>query len=207
MKIPSNSFSYRIPVYLILPLVCLAALLWPSTALAADDPGDTESASSSESAGVVSAEAFDAAVSESVGGAAVQRGGRDWWFGVRGGYYFDVEEPFLGVEGLFALTDISPRFYFNPNVEFVFVDNASMQTFNADFHYDLPTEGRLLVWVGAGLALIRFDPDGPRDSDNDLGGNFFAGVGSNQGTWIPYAQAKLVASDDTEFVLQFGVRF
>lgn len=131
--------------------------------------------------------------------------GRDWWFGVRAGAYFDVEEMALGAELLFPMTD---RFYFNPNVEFVLVDGADFITFNGDFHYDLPVEGKPLVWLGAGIAAVHFDPDGPADGDTDAGANFLAGLGYNAGTFIPYAQAKLlVTSDNNEFALMGGVRF
>lgn len=131
--------------------------------------------------------------------------GRDWWFGVRFGGYFDVDEPAVGGELLFPVND---RLFFNPNVEFVLVDNADYITFNGDFHYDLPVEGRAMAWVGAGLAAVYFDPDGPIDGDTDLGGNFFAGLGYNGDSIIPYVQGKLlVTGDNSEFVLMAGVRF
>ncbi|HSD65660.1 MAG TPA: hypothetical protein VLF95_03110, partial [Vicinamibacteria bacterium] len=40
-------------------------------------------------------------------------------FGLRAGYYTKVEKPFVGAE---LLVHMAPRFYFNPNVEYVFVD-------------------------------------------------------------------------------------
>jgi hypothetical protein len=125
-------------------------------------------------------------------------------FGVRLGYYTDVEEPFLGGE---LLLKLAPRLYLNPNVEAVLVDNGRLFTLNGDVHYDLPTGGRTMIWVGAGLAVINADPEGPENGDTDLGANFFAGLGRRTGRVIPYAQAKIIAKDDAELVLAVGIRF
>jgi len=125
-------------------------------------------------------------------------------FGVRGGYYTKVEQPFAGVE---LLARVAHRVYFNPNVEYVFVDNGTYTTWNADFHYDLPTHGSTYVWLGAGLALVRLDPEGPDNSNSDAAANFLAGLGFRGGSVIPYFQAKVIAKDETEFSLAFGLRF
>jgi hypothetical protein len=128
----------------------------------------------------------------------------DALFGVRIGYYTDIEEPMIGGEVLLRL---APSLYFNPNVEYVFLERATYLTFNADAHYDLPTRGRTFVWLGAGLGVISIDPDGPAEEDTDVVANFLAGVGVKRGGLIPYLQAKLIAKDDTEFSLAVGIRF
>jgi hypothetical protein len=125
--------------------------------------------------------------------------------GVRGGYYFEVGDPFLGVE---VITPVARRIFFNPNLEYVFVgEGLSYLTLNADFHYDFPMRGSNFVWAGAGLGLVRIDPEGPDNGDTDPALNLLAGVGFRTGKVIPYFQAKLIVEDDTEFVLAFGVRF
>jgi hypothetical protein len=124
--------------------------------------------------------------------------------GIRGGFYTEAEEPFLGAE---LLVRLAPRFYFNPNAEYVFVDRGKYITWNADFHYDFHARGRSFAWLGAGLALVTVNPPGPSNTDNDVAANFLAGVGVRTGSLIPYFQAKLIARDDTEFVLAFGLRF
>lgn len=125
-------------------------------------------------------------------------------FGVRGGYYTDIGEPFVGAE---LLTRIGNRIYFNPNFEYVFVENATYFTLNGDFHYDFPVGSDVYVWAGAGLGWSSFDFEGEDNSDNDLVANLLAGAGVNAGGVIPYVQFKLIIQDDTEFAIAVGLRF
>lgn len=125
-------------------------------------------------------------------------------FGVRGGYYFDASEPFLGAE---VIMPVARRIYFNPNVEWVFVEDTTFLTLNADFHYDFPTRGSTFVWAGAGLGILHSDPEGDDNGDTDPALNLLAGVGFRTGGVIPYFQAKLIIDGDSEFALAFGVRF
>ncbi len=125
-------------------------------------------------------------------------------FGVRGGYYTDVEEPFLGAE---VLVPVAHRLYFNPNVEYVFVENGSYWTFNADFHYDFVVDRRAFLWLGGGLGVVRVDPEGADNGETDAAANFLGGIGFRTGSVIPYFQAKLIAKSGTEFVVAFGLRF
>jgi len=125
-------------------------------------------------------------------------------FGLRGGYYTKVEEPFLGAE---LLVPVAHRLYFNPNVEYVFVENGSYVTYNADFHYDFAVDRKSFFWLGGGLGVLRVNPEGPDNSSTDAAANFLAGIGFRAGSAIPYFQAKLIAKSGTEFVVAFGVRF
>lgn len=128
--------------------------------------------------------------------------GSEWDFGVRTGLYIDTGDPFIGFE---ALTPITGNWFFNPNVEWVFAEGGDLATLNADVHYDLNLRTRNFVWVGAGLAGI-YDNFG--DSEFDIGANILAGIGMRYGTWIPYAQAKVLVSDaNDEIVGAVGVRF
>lgn len=127
-------------------------------------------------------------------------------FGVRGGVYTDIEEPFVGVELLTRVGDSS--WFFNPNVEFVLVDDGDLVTANFDFHYDLPVQAPIYVWLGGGPAVVFKDPPGRRsDSETDAGFNFLGGVGWNVEPLILYVQGKILVSDDSEAVAAFGVRF
>ena len=126
------------------------------------------------------------------------------FFGVRFGYYADSEKPFAGAE---LLVPVSHSIYFNPNAEYVFADGLTYVTFNADFHYDFPSRRRAFLWLGAGLGVAYVNPDGPAPSDTDVAANFLAGVGLSRGPIIPYFQFKLIAKDNTEAVIAFGLRF
>jgi hypothetical protein len=125
--------------------------------------------------------------------------------GIRVGAYFDPTDAFIGGE---VLVDITRQWWFNPNVEYVFVDRATFLTFNFDVHYDLPTD-EVYVWIGGGPAILHFDPDAERFADDtDFGVNVFAGIGFRTGSrLVPYIQPKVFISDDSEFSLAFGVRF
>jgi hypothetical protein len=123
--------------------------------------------------------------------------------GLRAGVYTDLNKPFVGFE---LISPITHDVYFNPNVEYVFIDNDKYFTFNGDFHYDFHTHNRAFVWVGGGLAVIYENPDGPAGSSTDVGANFLFGIGI-KGDVIPYIQAKLIAKEHTEFVVGFGLRF
>jgi len=76
---------------------------------------------------------------------------------------------------------------------------------------------RFLAGVVLGLATL-FAPHAAADeaafglrggfyTEAEDAANSLAGVGVRTGSLIPYFQAKLIAKDDTEFVLAFGVRF
>lgn len=132
-------------------------------------------------------------------------------FGVRGGVYSDDGDPFVGAELLSNFH--GTRWYFNPNVEVVFVDPGDLVTVNADFHYDVPTTAPFDVWLGAGGALVYRDYGNGRrsrqdDSTTDPGLNLLAGLGFNpHGAVRPYVQGKLLLSDESQAVLAFGLRF
>jgi len=127
--------------------------------------------------------------------------------GVRGGYYTDAEAGFLGVDLLMQISDT--RWFFNPNLEYVFVDPGDLATLNLDVHYDLDTDNDdLFIWLGGGPALIFKDDDRPHgDNETDLGLNLLGGIGWQLESVVPYVQAKAIIADDTEVVLAVGVRF
>ena len=125
-------------------------------------------------------------------------------FGVRFGYYASSEHAFAGAEFLVPVTH---SIWFNPNVEYVFVDGEKYMTFNGDFHYDFPSHRRAFFWLGAGLGVAYVNPDGPAPSNTDVAANFLAGAGLSRGPVIPYFQFKLIAKGDTEAVFAFGLRF
>lgn len=130
---------------------------------------------------------------------------------VRGGVYTDVEEGFLGAGILMPVTG---NWFFNPNVEYVFVDPGSLWTVNGDFHYDFAERGNWSIWAGGGPAVVfrDFDDEGRRgrrddNDETDFGANLLAGVGMTEGAVRPFFQGKVLLSDETEAVLAVGLRF
>jgi hypothetical protein len=127
--------------------------------------------------------------------------------GVRAGVYFDAESAFVGGEVEIGLTE---DWRFVPNIEYVFVDEASLTTFNFDLQYTIRTDYSVEFWAGGGPAILHFNPENDQfDSDTDIGANIFFGVGFplRDAQILPYVQPKLILSDDVEFSLAFGVRF
>jgi hypothetical protein len=122
-------------------------------------------------------------------------------FGVRAGEYTDESEPFVGAE---LITPIAKRWFFNPNVEYVFVDRGTLVTFNGDFHYDFETGTKTMVWAGGGLAAVYEDRE---RSDTSLGANVIVGAGWRVGQIVPYAQIKGILGDRSDFVVMGGIRF
>jgi hypothetical protein len=130
-------------------------------------------------------------------------------FGVRGGVYNDADAAFLGAE---LLTPFFARgWYFNPNVEYVFVDDGNLWTLNLDAHYDLRTGAPFNFWLGGGPAIIFQSSDCRRCENNDdtnVGLNLLAGLGFMPRAAIrPYVQGKFTLSDETEASIAFGLRF
>ncbi len=122
---------------------------------------------------------------------------------LRGGYYADIEEPMLGGG---VLAQLSERWFINPNIEYVLVSNGELFTINGDVHYDFPFSDSANWWLGGGIALIHADPDFGSD-DTDVGANLLIGIGGTRGAVRPFAQGKLVLSDDSEATIAVGIRF
>ena len=98
--------------------------------------------------------------------------------GIRAGSYFDPNKAAIGGELLMNIND-EHTLFFNPNVEYVFLDHADLWSFNFDVHYDLLSEHEpVYFWVGGGPAILYRNPDNDAlRSDTDFGANVFAGLG------------------------------
>lgn len=127
---------------------------------------------------------------------------------LRIGVYTDESEAFVGGGILTRLGN--SRWFFNPNLEYVFVENGDLATLNGDFHYDLASQGDIDFWLGGGPALIFRNRDccGRNEDKTDFGVNLLGGVGFLRDRAVrPFFQAKLVLSDESEGVVAFGIRF
>lgn len=125
-------------------------------------------------------------------------------FGFRMGVYTDGSDLFLGGD---YLTPINNDIDFNPNIEYIFIDGGNFLSFNFDAIYNFPRNRNLFIWAGGGLGLLYVDPD-RGDANTDLGVNLLSGLGFvTSGSLLPYLQAKLILSDNSNFVIGFGLRF
>jgi hypothetical protein len=126
-------------------------------------------------------------------------------FGLRVGSTTDPDDVFVGAE---ALLHVDGNLYFNPNVEYVFRDGSTDLSLNGDFHLDFGTSSRAFFWLGAGIAGLYTNPDGPVDEDIDPGLNLIAGLGFRAGSAIPYIQPKFVVTQGDDYAMvAVGVRF
>lgn len=127
---------------------------------------------------------------------------------LRGGYYSDAEDGFIG-GGLLA--GLGNSWSFNPNLEWVLTDGYDYFTVNGDFHYDFNRSSGPAIWAGAGPAMIHTEIDrGPLlddRSDNDLGMNIFGGIGAKYGSVRPFMQLKGRLADNSETSVALGIRF
>jgi hypothetical protein len=126
-------------------------------------------------------------------------------FGVRAGAYLEDADPMVGFELLMAMP--ARDWFFNPNVEAIFADPQDRFALNADFHYDFRQTSQYYLWAGGGAALIRTDAGRDRDGEWDGGLNLLGGFGWRLEGMTPYAQLKVVLSDDTEVAAAVGIRF
>jgi hypothetical protein len=119
-------------------------------------------------------------------------------YGLRVGYYTDAEDAFIGGEVLLPLSD-SVRL--NPNAEYVLSKDRDQYDLSLDAIYIVPSERSYYLWLGGGATLFTVN------DHTDVFTNFVTGIGLTRESVVPYFQLKIVAKDDAEIVLAFGVRF
>jgi hypothetical protein len=125
---------------------------------------------------------------------------------VRAAMYTGEEAIGVGAGILTGMGD-SHSWFFNPNVEAAFGDEADVMSLNGDVHYDFADTKDLTFWLGGGPALVMSNPDGNADTDTDAGLNLLTGFGDKDGSVRPYAQVRGLISDENEVVLAGGIRF
>jgi hypothetical protein len=124
---------------------------------------------------------------------------------LRAGVYMDANAVGVGA-GLLTPVSSDNRWFFNPNLEVGFGDNENLILMNGDFHYDLNSGSNMSVWMGAGPAVIITDPSAG-SSRTDVGLNLLTGLGGTSGSVRPFAQLKGIVADNSQVVLQGGIRF
>ena len=122
--------------------------------------------------------------------------------GIRLGAYTDNSDFFVGVDAKFNVL----RFNADPSIEYVFVDDATLMTFNLDALMDVIQLPKVSGWLGAGVGLMYFDTD-ESDSSTDPILNLIAGVGVNV-LFNPYVMAEWIFGDNNDgFVICTGIHF
>lgn len=124
--------------------------------------------------------------------------------GVRAGVYTDLSAFALGGE---LLSSMGSRWFFNPNVEVAFADGGNLTTINGDFHYDLPSDGLMSVYLGGGPALLLASSNRGGGSNTDFGVNLLAGISGVRGSARPFVQSKVILSGGTDVAFMGGIRF
>lgn len=125
---------------------------------------------------------------------------------LRAALYTDADAVGVGAGILAGVAD-TRHWFFNPNIEAAFGDDADMVSLNGDVHYDFAETKDVTFWMGGGPALVMTHPDGDADSDTDAGLNLLTGLGDKGGMIRPYAQLRGLISDESEIVLAGGIRF
>ena len=123
-------------------------------------------------------------------------------FGVRGGFYMDQDEGFVGAH---LLSPIQRNWVIMPNFEYVFIETGSYFTINADLHYDFPSRSNTIFYLGGGLGIGHFSYEG--SNNTEVGLNLLTGVSFSRRPVIPYIQAKVMIADDTQLILGGGLTF
>ena len=120
-----------------------------------------------------------------------------------GGWYTNPSEFQVGGGLRMGLGTIT----FNPNVEYIFAENATKYTLNLDGTMSVMPLGVASVYAGAGLTFFTVDPD-HGESSTDTGLNLIGGAGLNALPFKPFGQIKWAfVNGDSPFSFAFGVRF
>lgn len=121
---------------------------------------------------------------------------------VRGGYYTDAEDFFLG-----AGVDIGlALFSVVPNFEYLFIDNGSFYSINVDGRFDiLPLPG-ISGYLGGGVGSTFIKPK-DFDTESKFTINVLIGVQAKALPLSPFAQIKyaIINNVDDQIALTVGI--
>lgn len=133
--------------------------------------------------------------------------------GPRVGYDLEVEELHIGAEARFDIGGLDLPIKAKPSIDYYFVDNLTLLTFDANAIYEFDLEGGTIEpYAGAGLGISywSFDDDafGGIDvdaSDTNVGLNLLGGAVFGGGSLRPFAEARF--NTDDLFTLTGGLLF
>ncbi len=122
--------------------------------------------------------------------------------GMRVGYNFDLEEVLLSANLTVPMTS---HIEFYPSLDIYTPEQGNRVGFNGDVKVMLPrsTATGPQFYVGAGLGIVNSNVGDV--SNTDIGANLLGGLESRVGWIHPFAEAKILIHDRTQFVLLGGI--
>lgn len=141
----------------------------------------------------------------------------DLYGGLNVGYGFEVEEPSIGANGFYSITD-----EIRAGAEFIwfFTDSGiddvdfNVYEFNVNGHYIFQDEDGLKLYGLAGINHITFSWDTPNNqtgfrvasSFSETGLNIGGGVEYDAGGFFLFGEPKFTLSDADQFSINVGAR-
>jgi hypothetical protein len=124
-------------------------------------------------------------------------------WGPRGGMSFNPDQIALGAH---VALPIATSFYFVPNADFAFGDDATTFSLNGDAHYRFATDSSIKPYLGAGVSWFNYSPD-DFDSFSEAGMNIHGGIWLNTNGSTPFfIEGKFFLSDELpDFKAMIGV--
>jgi hypothetical protein len=121
--------------------------------------------------------------------------------GMRVGYNFRAEEAMLSAHMLVPMTS---RIYFYPSLDVYTPEKGNRIGFNGDVKVALPgSPGRPQFYAGAGVGIMNRNEEG--FSNSDVGANLLMGIESVIGWIRPFAEAKFMIYDRSQFQMVAGI--
>jgi hypothetical protein len=129
--------------------------------------------------------------------------------GIRAGLSVDPDQFVFG--GQLNFDPIGKNVYIVPSAELGLGDDVTTLAFNGDVQYRFHVSQGSSVrpYAGGGLTILWFDPDGPGDSDTNVGVNVLGGIFFGEAHGNPmFVDVKLDLSDELpDWKFMFGVNF
>lgn len=127
------------------------------------------------------------------------------------GYGFELEEPSIGVNGYYSITE-----EIRAGGDLIFflmdTDNLNVWELNINGHYIFRDRDNLRLYGLAGINRIRFSWDVPDDSPfapssfSETGLNIGGGVEYDLGGFLLFGEPKFTISDADQFSINVGAR-
>ncbi len=122
----------------------------------------------------------------------------------------DDTEVVIGAEGRFGLTALgrSVGLQLRPSFDYYLIDNFTLIQLAMDFIFAFEVSRSVEPYVGLGLSVFFYDPEGAGDGGSEAGLNLFGGVKFlPYGRVQPFVELRPTIGDIDPILLSFGVLF